>query len=88
MRRAHHAGDRETGASSAPTQPPTLRAVDERILLVEDDPSIREVAAFEDLPPGAVEALRREENMGPLFNAFPTHLVDYRLTRKISRRVP
>jgi hypothetical protein len=38
--------------------------------------------AFEDLPPGTVEALRKEENLSLLFNAFPTHLVDYRLTRK------
>ena len=38
--------------------------------------------AFEDLPPGTVEALRQEENLSPLFNAFPTHLVDYRLTKK------
>lgn len=38
--------------------------------------------AFEDLPTGTVEALRKEENLSLLFNAFPTHLVDYRLTRK------
>jgi hypothetical protein len=38
--------------------------------------------AFQDLPSGTVEALREEENLSPLFNAFPTHLVDYRLTEK------
>lgn len=38
--------------------------------------------AFGELPPGTVEALRREENLSSLFNAFPTHLVDYRLERK------
>lgn len=38
--------------------------------------------AFENLPPGTVEALRKEENLRPLFNAFPTHLVDHLLTRK------
>lgn len=38
--------------------------------------------SFEVLPTGTVEALRNEENLSLLFNAFPTHLVDYRLTRK------
>jgi hypothetical protein len=38
--------------------------------------------AFEELPPGTVEGLRKEENLTPLFNAFPTHLVEYRLERE------
>ena len=35
--------------------------------------------AFEDLPPGTVEALLEEENLDVLFDAFPTHLVEARL---------